>query len=115
MTRTRIVLLVVVLTSAGLAALTMASTAMILDFVLTHEQYMRMSRSTSVLWSGFWLFQISIVWLVLRGLWAYRSLLQIPILFLGSILCSVGGGVLLLRVAQDKWFGLARDFSNWLF
>jgi hypothetical protein len=110
-TRTRIVLLVLVLTASGLAALTIASTAITSDFALTHEQYMRMSRATSALWFSFWLFQIPIVWLILRGLWAYRNLLQIPISFLGSVLCSLGGGLLLFFLAEHKWYGLALHFK----
>jgi hypothetical protein len=89
----------------------MASTALVLDSPLTHEQAMRMSTAANALWFSFWLFQIPIVWLILRGLWAYRNLLQIPISFLGSILCSLGGGVLLVFIAQDKWLGLARHFE----
>jgi hypothetical protein len=111
MTRTRIVLLVLVLTSSGLAALTMASTALALDSPLTREQYMQMCTAINALSLSFWLFQILIVWLILRGLWAYRSLLQIPISFLGSVLCSLGGGLLLVFIAQDKWFALARHFE----
>jgi hypothetical protein len=111
MTRTRIVLLVLVLIASGLAALSMASAAISSDFALTHEQAMRMSTATNALWSSFWLFQIPIVWLILRGLWTYRNLLQIPISFLGSVLCSLGGGILLLFIAQDKWLGLALHFK----
>jgi hypothetical protein len=110
-TRTRIVLLVLVLIASGLVALSIASTVLASETPLTHEQAMRMSAAANALWFSFWLFQIPIAWLILRGLWTYRNLLQIPISFLGSVLCSLGGGLLLFFIAEDKWYGLARHFK----
>jgi hypothetical protein len=108
---TRIVLLVLVLTASGLVALSIASAVLASESPLKHEQFMRMSTATSALWFSFWLFQIPIVWLILRGLWAYRGLLQIPISLLGSVLCLLGGGLLLFLIAEHKWYGLARHFE----
>jgi hypothetical protein len=110
-TRTRIVLLVLVLTASGLVALAIASAVLASETPLTHEQAMRMSTAANALWFSFLLFQIPIVWLILRGLWAYRNLLQIPIAFLGSVLCSLGGGVLLLLIAENGWYRLALHFK----
>jgi uncharacterized membrane-anchored protein YitT (DUF2179 family) len=110
-TRTRIALLVSVLTASGLVALAIASAVLASESPLTHEQAMRMSTAANALWFSFLLFQIPIVWLILRGLWAYRNLLQIPIAFLGSVLCSLGGGVLLLLIAENGWYRLALHFK----
>jgi hypothetical protein len=110
-TRTRIVLLVSVLIASGLAALSMASTVMASESPMTHEQYIRMCTARNTLWFSLWLFQIPIVWLIFRGLWAYRGLLQIPISLLGSVLCSLGGGCLLLLVAEHGWYRVALQFK----
>lgn len=111
MTRTRIVLLLLVLVASGLAALSMASAVLASETVLTHEQYMRMCTVSNSLWFGFGLFQIPIVWLIVRGFWAYKGILQIPISLLGSVLCSLGGGLLLLTIAQHGWYRLAGQFK----
>jgi hypothetical protein len=111
MTRTRIVLLVLVLIASGLAALSIASTILASESVLTHEQYMRMCTARNALWFSFGLFQFPLVWLILRGLWAYRGLLQIPISLLGSVLCSLGGGCLLFLIAEHGWYRMAGQFK----
>ena len=104
-------ILVLVLIASGLAALSIASTILASESVLTHEQYIRMCTARNALWFSFGLFQIPIVWLILRGLWANRGLLQIPISFLGSVLCSLGGGCLLLLVAEHGWYRVALQFK----
>jgi hypothetical protein len=111
MTRTRIMLLVLVLIASGLAALSIASTILASESLLTHEQYMRMGTARNALWFSFGLFQIPIVWLILRSLWAYRGLLQIPISLLGSVLCSLGGGFLLFLIAEHGWYRMAAHFK----
>jgi hypothetical protein len=111
MTRTRIVLLVLVLIASGLAALSIASTVMASESPMTHEQYIRMCTARNTLWFSFWLFQIPIVWLIFRGLWAYRGLLQIPISLLGSVLCSLGGSCLLFLIAEHGWYRMAGQFK----
>jgi hypothetical protein len=108
---TRIVLLVFVLIASGLAALSIASTVLASESPMTHEQYMRMCTARNALWNSFWLFQIPIVWLIFRGLRAYRRLLQIPISLLGAVLCSLGGGFLLFFIAEHGWYRLARQFK----
>jgi hypothetical protein len=110
-TRTRIVLLILVLIALGLVPLALASTVLASENPMTHEQLMRMETARSVLWSSIWLFQIPIVWLTLRCLWAYRRLLQIPISLLGSVLCTFGGGYLLFLSFQQKWYSLASQFK----
>jgi hypothetical protein len=110
MTRTRIVLPVLVLIASGLAALTTACNVWISESPLSHEQFMRMTTARNYIWFGFWLVQIPIVWLILRGLWAYRGLLQIPISLLGSVLCSFGGGFLLFLIAEHGWYRMAGQF-----
>lgn len=109
--RTRIVLLVLVLIASGLVALYMASTVLLSESPLPHEQYMRMNTARNDLWFSFWLVQIPIVWLILRGLWAYRGLLQISISLLGSVLCSLGGGFLLFLIAEHGWYRMAGQFK----
>jgi hypothetical protein len=111
MTRTRIVLLVLVLIASGLAALIIASAVLASESPMTHEQLMRMETANNVLWVSFWLFQIPIVWLILRGLWVYRGLLQIPITLLGSVLFSLSCGLLLSLIDESRWFRIAGHFK----
>jgi hypothetical protein len=106
-----LLVLVLVLIASGLAALTIVFSVLVLDTPLTHEQGMRISKTLNVVWVSFWLFQIPIVWLILRRLWAYRSLLQIPISLIVSVLCSFGVGLLLARIAQPEWYSIAGHFK----
>lgn len=103
-------LLVLVLIAAALVALSIATTTLASESVLTHEQYVRMCTARDLLWFSFGLIQIPIVWLVLRVLLAYRGPLQIPIALLGSVLCSMGGGFLLFLVAEHGWYRMAGQF-----
>jgi hypothetical protein len=104
-------LLVLVLIASGLVALVIASAVLASESPMTHEQLMRMYTANNVLWASFWLFQIPIVWLILRCLWAYRRLVQIPISLLGSVLCSLGGGFLLFLIAEHGWYRMAGQFK----
>lgn len=111
MTRIQVVLLVLVLIASGLAALSIASTILASESVLTHEQYLRVCTARNALWFSLGLVQIPIVWLILRGLWAYRGIMQIPISLLGSVLFSLGGGCLLFLIAEHGWYRMAGQFK----
>jgi hypothetical protein len=70
-----------------------------------------MCAARDTFWLSFGLFQIPIVWLILRGLWAYRGPLQLPITLLGSLLCSLGVGFLLFFIAGPGWYRIAGQFK----
>ncbi|WP_158748874.1 hypothetical protein [Acidobacterium sp. S8] len=110
-TRTRIVLLVLVLIASGLAAAFMVLLGMRADFLMTPEQSARVRTASDVVCDLFWAMQIPIVWVVWRGSWAYRGLLQVPLSLFWSVVCSIGGGFLWLTLSDKVWIRVIYHLS----